>query len=238
MRRPRRRQLRLPAQHEEVPQVRDAAIAGDAARPALTEWIGRARVTEEEITLAAARRVAATLDQDPDAPRPGSSLPSHWSGLFFAEVARRAALGPDGHPRKGEFLPPIPLPHRMGAGRRVVLHGGLRVGGRATRCTEVAAIVPKASRSGPICVLTMRNTITARGEALMVEEFDAIHRHAPRQAEGAARALDPPPADEGGRSAPRSIPCRCSATAPSPGTRIAPTTTPSMRARRKATPGP
>lgn len=172
----------LPPGQEDQRAVDEAASALDAAMPTLMQWIGRARTVEEEITLGAARRIAATFDCDPDALRPGAPLPAHWFNLFFADIARQGALGPDGHPRAGEFLPPIPLPHRMGAGRRVVLHGCLHVGDAATRRTEVAAIVPKAARSGPICILTMRNTVAARGRTLVVEEFDAIYRDATRQA--------------------------------------------------------
>ncbi len=174
----------------------DAAAALAAAMPELQGWIGRAREVEEEIALGAVRRIAATFDQPPETIARGSPLPPHWFSLFFAETPRHAALGPDGHPRKGEFLPPIPLPRRMGAGRRVRLHGALRVGDVATKRTEVAAIQPKAARTGPICVLTMRSTITVGGTALAVEEFDAIYRAAvPEGAESAAPAPMPAPTD-------------------------------------------
>jgi 3-methylfumaryl-CoA hydratase len=154
------------------------SAAEDIARamPELESWIGRARVVEETIALAAARRIASTFDIEPETLRDGSPLPAHWFGLFFHDMARHSAIGPDGHPRKGEFLPPIPLPRRMGAGRRVTLHGALHVGDRAEKRVEVAAIAPKAARTGQIVVLTMRHTIAARGATLAVEEFDAIYR--------------------------------------------------------------
>ncbi len=174
----------------------DAAAALAAAMPELQGWIGRAREVEEEIALGAVRRIAATFDQPPETFARGDALPPHWFSLFFADVARHAALGPDGHPRKGEFLPPIPLPRRMGAGRRVRLHGALRVGDVAKKRTEVAAIQPKAARTGPICVLTMRSTITVGGTALAVEEFDAIYRAAVPEGTGsAAPAPIPAPGD-------------------------------------------
>lgn len=184
------RRARLGAMPGEDRVLEDAAAALDAAMPALQGWIGRARVAEEEVALGAVRRIAATFDLDPAEFGAGTPLPPHWFNLFFADVARQSALGPDGHPRKGEFLPPIPLPRRMGAGRRVRLHGALRVGDAATKRTEVAAIRPKAARTGPICILTMRSSITARGAVLAVEEFDAIYRAA--VAPGAATAATAP----------------------------------------------
>jgi 3-methylfumaryl-CoA hydratase len=168
-----------------------AAEAVAAAMPELQSWIGRARVVEEEIALSAVRRIAGTFDMDPDAFAKGSALPPHWFNLFFSDVARQSAIGPDGHPRKGEFLPPIPLPRRMGAGRRVRIHGRLRVGDAAAKRVEVAAITPKTARTGQIVVLTMRHTITARGETIAVEEFDAIYRE--EVPKGTATAATTPP---------------------------------------------
>jgi 3-methylfumaryl-CoA hydratase len=153
-------------------------MSDDPEIAALRPWIGRSRLQEEEIGLAAVRRIASMLDQDPDAWHRGDPLPAHWFGLFFADLARQSAIGPDGHARKGEFLPPIPLPRRMGAGRRARLHGVLHVGDAAEKTIEVADIVPKQARTGRIVVLTMRQTIRARGELVAVDEFDAVYREA------------------------------------------------------------
>jgi 3-methylfumaryl-CoA hydratase len=162
--------------------------------PELRSWIGRSRSVEDEISLSAVRRIAGMLDQDPTAYRYGSDLPPHWFSLFFADVARQSALGPDGHPRRGEFLPPIPLPRRMGAGRRTRIHGQLQVGDAATKVIEVAAIEPKQARTGSIVVLTMRQTILARGQTIAVDEFDAVYREAvPPGAESPATPPQPAP---------------------------------------------
>ncbi|MBR0641612.1 MaoC family dehydratase N-terminal domain-containing protein [Plastoroseomonas hellenica] len=163
----------------------------------LRSWIGRTRVVEDDISLAAVRRIAGMLDQDPDSYRRGSALPAHWFGMFFADVARQSAIGPDGHARKGEFLPPIPLPRRMGAGRRARLHGVLHVGDDAAKVIEVAGIEPKQARTGLIVVLTMRQTINARGKVIAVDEFDAIYREAvPPGSQSKATTPIPAPADE------------------------------------------
>ena len=135
-------------------------------------------MVEEDVGLAAVRRIAGMLDLDPGAFRNGDKLPPHWFTLFFADVARQSDIGPDGHPKPGIFLPPIPLPRRMGAGRRLKLMGGLRVAEPAVRKSEVVDIVPKSGRSGSIFVLTLRNTIEQAGKVLAVDEFDAIYREA------------------------------------------------------------
>lgn len=146
--------------------------------PELQSWVGRSRVVEEDIGLAAVRRIAGMLDLDPDAYRNGDPLPPHWFTMFFADVARQSDIGPDGHPKPGVFLPPIPLPRRMGAGRRVTIHDCLRIGEVASKTAEVAAIIPKQARTGFITVLTMRHTIRRAGQVIAVDEFDAIYREA------------------------------------------------------------
>jgi len=150
----------------------------DEAMETLRPWIGRVRMVEDDIGLMAVRRAAGTFDMDPASFKPGSELPPHWFGLFFGETVRQSDIGPDGHPNKGIVLPPIPMPRRMGAGRRVKITGRLRAGEPALKKAEVANIVPKTGRSGDIFVLTMRHTIEQHGKTLAVDEFDAIYRPA------------------------------------------------------------
>ncbi len=105
----------------------------------------------------------------------------------------------------------------MGAGRRIRIAQSLRVGDRATRTAEVAAILPKQARTGFITVLTMRHTIRRGDELIAVEEFDAIYREAvtPGRAErgGPAGAGAAGRCGVAGGEAPRSRPW-CSATRP------------------------
>lgn len=154
----------------------DAAALIEAALPELKTWVGRAEVIEDDISLTAARRAAAMLNRDPAGLSRGSELPRHWFSLFFASNALQRDIGPDGHPEKGLFLPPIPLPRRMAAGRRVTMSGSLRVGEPATRTAEVVAITPKLARTGHLIVLTMRQSYATSGRTVAVEEFDAVYR--------------------------------------------------------------
>lgn len=150
----------------------------DDAMETLRPWIGRTRMVEDDIGLMAVRRAAGAFDMDPASFKPGSELPPHWFGLFFAETVRQHDIGPDGHPNRGVVLPPIPMPRRMGAGRRVKIMGALRAGEPALKKAEVVNIAPKTGRSGDIFVLTMRHTIEQHGKTLAVDEFDAIYRPA------------------------------------------------------------
>lgn len=150
----------------------------DDAMTTLRPWIGRVRVVEDDIALPMVRRVAATFDVDPDSIRPGTELPPHWFTLFFADIAKQNQLREDGHAQGGVVLPPIPMPRRMGAGRRMKVMSRLRAGEKAEKKSEVVDIVPKSGRSGSIYVLTLRNTFEQGGRVVGVDEFDAIYREA------------------------------------------------------------
>ncbi|MCF8532175.1 MAG: hypothetical protein K9G48_04170 [Reyranella sp.] len=150
----------------------------DKAMVDLRPWIGRVRIVEDDIGLMAVRRAAGAFDLDPQTFEHGSELPPHWFTLFFTETVRQSDIGPDGHPNKGIVLPPIPMPRRMGAGRRVEIMAPLCAGEPAIKKAEVADIVPKSGRSGDIFVLTMRHTIEQAGKTVAVDTFDAIYRPA------------------------------------------------------------
>lgn len=156
--------------------TQDAGAAIEAAMPELRRWIGRRQILEDDISLVTVERIAAMLDVDLSRFRRGGELPSHWFSMFFCNNAMQRDIGPDGHPNKGVFLPPIPLPRRMGAGRRVAISGALRVGEPARRVAEVRGIEPKVARTGNIVVLTMRHTVEANGNVISVEDFDAVYR--------------------------------------------------------------
>jgi 3-methylfumaryl-CoA hydratase len=150
----------------------------DEAMTTLRPWIGRVRIIEDDIAMPMVRRIAAMLDLDPVAFQPGMDLPPHWFSMFFADIARQSDLREDGHAIGGVVLPPIPMPRRMGAGRRLKVFGRLRAAEPAVRKSEVVDIVPKTGRSGSIFVLTLRNTIEQAGKVVAVDEFDAIYREA------------------------------------------------------------
>lgn len=158
-------------------------------------WIGRAMTVDDEVTLPAVRRMAAMLDLDPAGFDHGSAIPPHWYSMFFTPNARRSQIGHDGHPKKGDFLPPIPLPRRMFVGRKVSFPGVLRVGDRAQKRSEIAAIEQKEGRSGTLVFLKVLHTISVAGEPVVIEQQEVVYRDAPvAGAANAAAAATPVPA--------------------------------------------
>src|SRR5258708_2445250 len=114
----------------------------------LRSWIGREEVAEDVITPVPVAALAATLDRDDPKPRPGDELPPLWHWLYFLPVARQSELGPDGHPKRGGFLPPVSLPRRMWAGARFEFHQPLRIGEPIIRKSTIAAVSMKEGHSG------------------------------------------------------------------------------------------
>lgn len=154
----------------------------------LQDWIGRSRVVTDAFTAPAVRRIRATLNLAPD-PVP-DTLPPHWHAMFFPDIAPQSQLGPDGHPQKGDFLPPVPLPRRMFAGRRARFHSALPVGASATRTSTIHAVAEKQGRTGPMVFVTVRHVIVADGVELVTEDQDIVYREA--VAPGAASASAAP----------------------------------------------
>ena len=74
----------------------------------LQEWLGKSESFQDSITAAPVRALSATLDRDDPAPVSGTFLPELWHWLYFLPHARESEIGPDGHPKRGGFLPPVP----------------------------------------------------------------------------------------------------------------------------------
>ena len=145
----------------------------------LAGWVGRSRDIQDEMTAPAARRLAAMLDREPPALHHGAAVPPHWMAILFDDAQPQSRLGPDGHPAKGEFLPPVDLPRRMLAGRRLTFAAPLRIGDRLTRRSEITAITPKEGRSGRLVFVTVRHSVTGGDGLVATEEQDIAYREAP-----------------------------------------------------------
>jgi 3-methylfumaryl-CoA hydratase len=157
----------------------------------LQGWVGRAREVADEMSAPAARRMAAMLDQAAPDLSPGAAVPPFWIAILFDDAQPQSRLGADGHPEKGEFLPPVPLPRRMLAGRRLRYLSPLRIGQLLTRKSEITAITPKEGRSGKLCFVTVLHTVTGPDGVVATEEQDIAYREA---STGAASAKPEAPA--------------------------------------------
>jgi len=95
--------------------------------PSYDAWIGRTETSADQIGPTPIRLLRGTLDDEHASALP-AHLPPLWHWLYFLPGERQSSIGPDGHPRRGGFLPPIALPRRMWAGGRLRFLRPLAVG--------------------------------------------------------------------------------------------------------------
>jgi 3-methylfumaryl-CoA hydratase len=145
-------------------------------RAAVKDWLGRTRRDDDEVTLGAVQRLAATLDRDPARFHRGGELPESWYAILFGPLARQSTIGPDGHPETGDFLPPLAGTRRMFAGRRSTFHRPLRIGDMVSRLSTVTRAEPKTGRTGPFTLVTVRHEIDGPTGLAVTEEQDLIYR--------------------------------------------------------------
>jgi 3-methylfumaryl-CoA hydratase len=164
---------------------------------ATKDWLGRTRRDEDELTLGAVQRLAATLDQDPAVYRRGSEVPESWYAILFGPIAQQSAMGPDGHPKTGDFLPPLHGTRRMFAGRRTTFFQPLRVGDTVSRVSTVTRAEPKTGRTGSFTLVTVTHEMSGPSGLALTEEQDLVYRAAVEagtaaQQKEAAQSADKP----------------------------------------------
>lgn len=144
----------------------------------LTKWIGRKQSGVDYVTIPLVHRLAATLDREDPMPKHGDLLPIGWHLVLFPHVVRHSQLGSDGQNR-GEFLPPVPLPHRMLAGMRVTFVADFRVGDEVRRESIIKNVTTKQGRTGRMVFVTVKADISSPRGLAVTEETDFVYRSDP-----------------------------------------------------------
>jgi 3-methylfumaryl-CoA hydratase len=143
----------------------------------LSAWVGRTQRSAETLDARLVRWLAATLDRaDLLDARDGALLPPAWHWAFFNAVEPMTALGRDGHPRKGGFLPPTSQPRRMWAGSRLHWRGALRVGQSVERVSTILKCEAKRGRTGDMVLVTVGHQFHAGDEVVLDEQHDIVYR--------------------------------------------------------------
>lgn len=166
----------------------------------LRQWVGRRETAQDVADAAPLAALDAALGR---AEQPLTSVPPlrHW--LYFLNMAPRAELGRDGHPRLGRrpddtpFLPDAGAiwqcpTRRMWAGSRITFQRELTVGVRLRRVSEIEAVEEKKGRSGRLLFVTVRHEI-AEADATtpaITDWHDIVYREEP----GKPATAEPAPA--------------------------------------------
>jgi 3-methylfumaryl-CoA hydratase len=144
----------------------------------LRQWVGHTQESSDIVTAAPLACLNATLDRDDPEPKTGDELPpsGHW--LYFLNPVRQSELDVNGHAKKGDFLPPVPLERRMWAGGRIKFMAPLRIGDAITRTSEIQEVTMKEGKTGPLVFVVVRHRVSGP-EGLSIEEYhDIVYRGA------------------------------------------------------------
>lgn len=165
-----------------------------AALTKLQSWQERSETMSDIITAAPLRALSATLDRDDPAPAHGTPVAPLWHWLYFLPHARQSEIGPDGHPRRGGFLPPVPLPRRMWAGGRLrwETDNPLRLGQEVQRVSTIRSVQHKTGRSGELLFVLVEHRFSNQDGLALTEEHDIVYRAAARPGDPVPPPQQPP----------------------------------------------
>jgi 3-methylfumaryl-CoA hydratase len=139
------------------------------------DWTPTVETVTETIDLTQVRKFASVLDLDEAEFDDGAALPAMWHWLFFLHRAPSANIGPDGHPRRGGFFPPVELQRRMFAGEQVKFHAPLVIGQPATRTGTVTRLDEKEGRSGRMVLASAHYRIEQAGTLCVEDTHDIVY---------------------------------------------------------------
>jgi 3-methylfumaryl-CoA hydratase len=160
----------------------------------LRQWIGRSTEASDIVTAQLVKGLRATLFLEIGEPKGGEAAPFtvHW--CLAQPVFPMSELGPDGHPARGGFLPPVPLPRRMWAGGELEFLDALRVGDEVTRTSRIADVTMKTGSTGVLCFVSVDHLITTPRGIAIRERQDIVYRDVSAAPSAPVKPVAPPPA--------------------------------------------
>ncbi len=153
-------------------------------------WIGEQSSTRALVTAYTADALTATLDRDDPPYKEGDVIPPGWHLFYIREVVKLRDTAEDGHPKRGDFLPPIDLPRRMWAGTRATYHKPIHVGENISNVTTIESVTPKVGKTGQLVFLKLKNEISGEDGLATTELQDVVYRE---EAQPGVAAPEPPP---------------------------------------------
>lgn len=169
--------------------------------PPLSAWVGRQQIRRDRLCAGTVLGFEALVrDRQVEAPE-GAVAPAliHW--LLFHDHVPLIETGPDGHPRRGGFLPPVPAARRMWAGGRLELLRPLRIGAALERRSRVEQVTEKSGRQGPLVLVSIGHEIHDAHGPVLRERQDLVYRDpspAPAPPTPAPGSAEDAPAGPGG----------------------------------------
>jgi 3-methylfumaryl-CoA hydratase len=137
-------------------------------------YIGRNRTETQTLDLASLRRFAAALGRDPATAATAPPVLAHWA--WFVNIVGRNALSPDGHPKRGDFLPPVTLPRRMFASSDIQLIEACEIDVQARSTWTIADVRLKSGKSGDLVFVETERRIEQSDRVRVIERQTVVYR--------------------------------------------------------------
>ncbi len=147
------------------------------------DWIGKSETRNDIIVPGLLHRFCATIDTPATDEIPQGL---HWC-LCLPDTPT-AELGEDGHPAKGGFLPPIPLPRRMWASSSVSFERPLQLGDEVSRVSTIASIEEKSGKSGDLVFVAIDHETRVGDRVAIRERQNLVYREPAKTAAPASLA--------------------------------------------------
>lgn len=157
------------------------------------KWIGRRETLVDFVDPRSIANMDVLLGGDGAWPHRGDPIANFWHCMNFAPRVSHDDLGPDGHPRRGDFMPPIALPRRMYAGGEMEFITPLHVGDQVECETVIAGITSKHGRSGALVFVVLADEIRSDGVTKIVQKRRLVFTEAVKKDFSETSSVKPAP---------------------------------------------
>ncbi len=148
----------------------------------LKTWIGKTEMQEERSCEQPIHQYYGLLNKE-YRPREGEPMGPMCHYFFFKPKVSHDEIGPDGHPARGAFMPPVPLPRRMFAGSFIKYEKPLIIGERHKKVAVIEDITLKEGRSGALVFCKVRQNFFGKdGDLALSELQNIVYREDPPKA--------------------------------------------------------
>ncbi len=148
---------------------------GDIDLAYLRQWTQHDPVTlTETLDLRPAQSLAAMLDQSRTL-QMGDILPPLWHWVYFIPCPRASEIGVDGHPKRGNFLPPVTLPRRMWAASEVRFNAPLLLGETVQKQSRITSVQLKQGATGPLVFVTVNHRYSVDNRQRINEDQTLVY---------------------------------------------------------------
>lgn len=145
-------------------------------------WVGKKELRVDNITIASIWGFYNVMDIPTAKPKIGDPIPpgAHW--CFFLPYVPMRDVGPDGHPKRGDFMPdPKGLPRRMFAGSDLIFFKDLCVGDTVERQQKIVSVTQKMGKTGKLLFVKVEEEYSTNGEIALLQKNDIVYREPPKK---------------------------------------------------------